>query len=126
MRYGAKRICKDDLRLMLDNVHYNENNETIIRVVFDAIILCLTNKVENIILDCPHLNVTHVDRVINLLKERDDVSIRFKVINTPCLERNSLRDKSAKTEDIINLYNHLQSILVELNSRMENLSNSYW
>ena len=101
---GAKRINKDELRLMVDDMQFCIENEHLIRKILNQILLLFLNEgIERIILDNTHLHITEINSIEEIVKPYN-VDINFILFDIPlevCLERNSLRKNNFVPEEVI-------------------------
>ena len=123
-----KRICKDDLRSMLDGGRWSGSNEDFVLKLRDDLILKSLAEGKYVIVDDTNLNPTHEARIRQLLKENKiSATIEIKdftdVPIEECIKRDNLRANGVGEKVIWNHYKKWlkKSIpLVKFNSELEN------
>lgn len=94
---NIKNVCKDDLRLLLDNGEWSKANEKLIRKIRDSIILISIDSGKSIIVSDTNLHPSN-ERDIRKLVSGRNIEIEVKFFNTPieeCIARDALREGSA-------------------------------
>jgi predicted kinase len=104
-----KRVCRDDLRLMFDNIHFNAKNEKFISKVEKEMILSILDSGKNAIIDSMNLSMEKI-------KERKAVikgyypAVEFEIksfLDVPlekCIENDLKRENSLGASIIQNTW----------------------
>ena len=91
-----KRVCKDDLRLMLDNSRWSPANEKYILQVRDLLILSALEAGFHVLVDDTNLHPKHLAQIQQLVRgkatieEKDFTDVDIEV----CIERDLIRPNS--------------------------------
>lgn len=104
---GAKRICKDDLRAMIDDSVYSKDRERMIISSRNALIRHFMVMCEDIIIDDTNLNPIHIKEIKEIAYEYL-YEVKIKEFDTPlaeCISRDSGREKSVGEKVIVDMYN---------------------
>jgi predicted kinase len=118
LQTDCKRINKDDLRAMIDNSVWSNENEKLIVDIRNAIILQMMLAGSNIIIDDTNLDPVHevalsglVDTwndMVHTLDAKEQYEFEIKdfteVSLETCLQRNRNREKSVPTRVIHQMY----------------------
>lgn len=72
-----KRVNKDDLRLMLDNGNWSQDNEKFILKIRDEIILKSLENGKHIIVDDTNLAPKHIEHIKQLIKGLAEIEVKF-------------------------------------------------
>lgn len=117
---GWKRVNKDEIRAMLDNGKWSNNNEKTVIAVQDQIILDLIEKGHNVVIDNTHIMGGHIPRITGLIRAAgfSDVAIDTHFMDTPlsvCIARDMARpaETSVGKRVIRRLYNAIKDLYVE-------------
>lgn len=106
-----RRVNKDDIRLMIQNLQYSKKDEDAVVDISRATGMALLSKGFNIIVDDTNLSDKHV----NFWKEHADefkYDFELKIFDTPldeCLKRDASRSASVGREVILNMYKQFKS-----------------
>lgn len=90
-----KRICRDDLRAMLDDGGYSFENELFIKRAQEALIVTACYAGKGIVIDDTNINTEHVMHLMTLARDLG-MGVRLHDLDTPlreCIERDALRQK---------------------------------
>jgi predicted kinase len=101
-----KRICKDDLRAMLDNGHWSKANEKYVLQVRDSLILSALNAGYHVLIDDTNLLPKHEQTIRELVKGIAQVEIQdfTDVPLETCIERDLKRLHSVGERVIRDMY----------------------
>jgi predicted kinase len=102
-----KRINKDDLRAMLDNSHWSDNNEKFVLRVRDSLILMALESGKHVIIDDTNLHPKHERQIRELIKGQAELEIvDFRDVPVDvCIERDLKRQNSVGERIILSMYN---------------------
>lgn len=103
----TSRVNKDDLRAMLHNGQWSNENEEIVLSVRDGIIIDNITRKFDVIVDDTNFAEKHVT-TIQKIAEQFGASFEVKDFDVPlevCLDRNRKRDSSVPDKVIIDMYN---------------------
>ena len=103
-----KRLNKDKLRTMLDNLEYSIANEKFVERVRDIMLVEALKEDKNVVIDDANLSNRPVERIKQVVEryKKDTgqgVKIEFKTMETSleeCLIRNEVREKKVGREVI--------------------------
>lgn len=97
-----KRVCRDDLRLMLDAVQFNERKEKFITKAEHALILQALNSGFNVVVDATHLNPKNENAIRKLVEGLADIEIKsfLDVSVQQCIENDARRENGVGEEVI--------------------------
>jgi predicted kinase len=103
---NTKIVCKDDLRLMLDNGKYSKGNENFVLKIRDAIILAAIEESKNIIVADTNLAPKHEERIRQLVKDKATVEIKsfLDVSIETCIKQDLQRLNSVGKDVILKQY----------------------
>lgn len=100
---GTVRICRDDLRNMMNGYHFSDSNEKMITLARDSIFLHALKRGKNVILDETNLNPRNWSDACKTVRS---AGVEAMVMEKPfyieleeALERNSKREGTAKIPD---------------------------
>lgn len=100
---GTVRICRDDLRNMMNGCHFSDGNEKLITAARDAIFVHALKRGKNVILDETNLNPRNFQDACRIVRS---VGVEAMVMEKPfyieledALERNSKREGTARIPD---------------------------
>jgi predicted kinase len=100
---GTVRICRDDLRNMMNGYHFSDGNEKLITAARDAIFVHALKRGKNVILDETNLNPRNFQDACRIVRS---VGVEAMVMEKPfyveleeALERNSKREGTARIPD---------------------------
>lgn len=100
---GVVRICRDDLRNMMNGYHFSDSNEKMITVARDAIFVHALRRGKNVILDETNLNPRNWDDACRIVRstgvEAMIMEKPFYVELDEALERNSKREGTGRIPD---------------------------
>lgn len=92
-----KRVSRDDIRLMIDNVAFDPRNEGFVTKVEDAIVIEALRSKHDVVIDATHLNPQARHRWVKFAKQWGDIRLRSKNFDVPlaeCIERDKGRAAS--------------------------------
>lgn len=114
-----KRINKDDLRAMLDNSIYSNDNEKFILQVRDAMILMAIENGKHVIVDDTNLAPKHESAIRELIKGKAELVIQdfTDVPLETCIKRDLKRAVSVGEKVIRGMYNQF---LMKVETYVEN------
>lgn len=103
---GMKRVCKDDLRLMIQNGKYTPETEMFVLNVRDSIVRLAIGQGFDVVIDDTNLNPKHEESLRNL---SDSIGAVFNVIEMEttldeCIRRDSLRPNLVGESVIRDMY----------------------
>lgn len=103
---GWVRVNKDDLRAMLNNSKFSNDNESYILALRDEIIISSLVQGKNVVIDDTNLDPKHLIAFESIAGEfLSDFEIRFfDVPVKECIRRNQLRDKPVPDKVIYTMY----------------------
>lgn len=114
-----KRVNRDDIRLMLDNIAFDKSNEAFVTVVEDTIIHKALQHGYSVIIDAMNLNKVFMDKKISSIKQEfPEVHIKtvqfFDVPLSECILRDSKRENPLGAKIITDTYNKYEKVINEL------------
>lgn len=107
-----KRICKDDLRAMLDNSKWSRTNEEFVLNIRDEILRQALVEGKDVIIDDTNFEQKHIDRIKDIAKEyaiveKQQINVEVKFIDTPlqeCIENDLNRFASVGKDVIVGMW----------------------
>jgi predicted kinase len=102
----TSRVNKDDLRAMLHNSQWSQENEELVLDIRDSIIISTLNHNYDVIVDDTNFAAKHVTTIQELAGDWN-AEFEVKDFDVPldvCLERNRKRDSSVPDKVIIDMY----------------------
>lgn len=111
-----KRICRDDLRSMFDNMVYSKENEKFVRHIRDVLILESLLKGKSIIVDDLNIsnkNYMRIEEIVNKFNKDKNKKVKIEIneLKTPleeCIKRDASRSKPIGEKVIRKLANSYQ------------------
>lgn len=121
-----KRVCKDDLREMLDGGRWSEGNENFVLKTRDSLILQALNNGYSVLVDDTNLDPKHESQIrekvkewnkeqeVNGRKQRASIEVKFFDIELEeCIKRDRTREKPVGEKVIRDMYNRYLKPSVE-------------
>jgi len=111
-KHWYKRVNKDDLRSMIDNSEWSEENENHIKKIRDKIVEYYLVNGNNVVVDDTNFATSNIDQLKAIAKNASvfiskDIDVEIKFIDTPlyeCLERDARRDNPVGKKIIMDMY----------------------
>jgi len=106
--FKYKRVNRDELRLMIDNGKWSQDNEKLIRNIRDLIIVECLSAGQNVIIDDTNLDPSLEDHFKNLIasfKAEFEVVDFTNVDKDECIKRDLARPNSVGSKVINKMYN---------------------
>lgn len=106
--YGQwKRVCRDDIRLMLDNVAFDYKNEKLVTVIENSIVIEALRAKNNVIIDATHLNPKEFVRWRKFAERQGNIQLISKNFTTTvneCIDRDRHRRRRVGEQVITDKY----------------------
>ena len=121
-----KRVCKDDLRAMLDTGKWSKHNEQFVLKVRDSLILAALQDGYHVIVDDTNLHAKHLRHITELVLGLAAVEIKdfTGVPLETCIERDLRRFDSVGEKVIRSMYNQFLRASIQPPIYIEGLPNA--